>query len=84
MRFSPTVYIYGASPMEVAIELLAPNIKRKRTLREPVQLVQDKGVEPLSNGSQPRTLSIELILYMVSPKGVEPLTNGLEIRCSIH
>jgi hypothetical protein len=24
MRFSPTVYIYGASSMEVAIELLAP------------------------------------------------------------
>ena len=29
-------------------------------------LVQDKGVEPLSNGSQPLTLSIELILYMCS------------------
>ena len=28
-------------------------------------LVQDKGVEPLSNGSQPLTLSIELILYIV-------------------
>ena len=33
MRFSPTVYIYGASSMEVAIELLAPNIK-SRTLYE--------------------------------------------------
>ena len=33
MRFSPTVYSYGASPMEVAIELLAPNIKKTDSAR---------------------------------------------------
>ena len=46
------------------------------------QLVRIKGFEPLSDGSQPPTLSIELNPYMVSPKGLEPLTNGLEIHCS--
>ena len=46
------------------------------------QLARIKGFEPLSDGSQPPTLSIELNPYMVSPKGLEPLTNGLEIHCS--
>jgi hypothetical protein len=29
MRFSPTVYIYGASPMEVVIGLLAPTFNHQ-------------------------------------------------------
>ena len=33
MRFSPMVYIYGASSMEVAIKLLAPNIKKTDSRR---------------------------------------------------
>lgn len=70
MRFSPTVYKTACNLMEVAMRFLRQNF-----------LAQDKGVEPLSNGSQPLTLSIELILYMVYPSGFEPLTDCLEGSC---